>query len=235
MPLAHPSAGGFSNATSSRPFHDDSQTPSTPHSQLSLNCSEGSVSSNSSRIDRIESVESVQISPPSDIQHRLQQRHPATTTCKTSQSLYQNEYSHNPTSTKTMTLSGSSMTYVQNSPSPKHPVETIHIPPLKTMKQNNNSNAHQNTKTAFPSASNQSQEAGSPVQITYPSNTSTQKPKKERKRDDQDSQASRDAKVARKNERCADPELRKLKCHQGGTYRFSMSKLHFRHEFKIYI
>ena len=31
----------------------------------------------------------------------------------------------------------------------------------------------------------------------------------------------------RKIERCSDPELKKLRCGIGGSYRFSMSKLHF--------
>ena len=50
--------------------------------------------------------------------------------------------------------------------------------------------------------------------------------KKERKREDLET--PRDAKIPRKVERIADPEIRKLKCHQGGTYKFSMSKLLFR-------
>ena len=50
------------------------------------------------------------------------------------------------------------------------------------------------------------------------------------KREDSFDQLQREPKMARKStaER-ADPELKKLKCHQGGTYRFSMSKLHFRY------
>merc|ERR1719454_801977 len=43
---------------------------------------------------------------------------------------------------------------------------------------------------------------------------------------DQSNDSNRPIKT-RKIERCADPELKKLRCGIGGSYRFSMSKLNF--------
>ena len=183
---------------------------------------------------RLNRVESVKIEPTTDMQHKRLgiQPHPTVpppppVTQTWNQNFTQKpDFTHNTNHTSTQPMS-SSMTYI-NSPSPKtqkpHPMNetSIHIPPLKSIKQNN-PNLHQNQQT-FSTAPKQ-EVVGSPVpQITY---QPVGKVKKERKRDDGE-QASRDGKRDRKNDRCTDPELKKLKCHQGGTYRFSMSKLHFR-------
>lgn len=207
------------------------------------------------RLNHVESVES-STSGSSEVLSSHNSRHlhsvhqtPVTQPSWSTQSFTQKpEFTqHNPNHTSNpqpMSSSSTSMTYI-NSPSPKNQVQKhqlnettpIHIPPLKSMKQNN-SNSMSIPKTSFqPNPVTKVKQEVAPVtpvtQISYqtvPTNTTMQantsgKVKKERKRDETE---SREGKRDRKNDRCTDPELKKLKCHQGGTYRFSMSKLHFR-------
>lgn len=101
-------------------------------------------------------------------------------------------------------------TYSQPPTQSVSPKEPISIPLLNSMKT-----SHENENF---------------IKTEFPPSPDNHMKEKCLKREDFD-QSQREPKVARKStaER-ADPELKKLKCHQGGTYRFSMSKLHFRYD-----